>query len=542
MTQEQKDILLKAGIGDATDVSRYGSGHINETYKVETASGTRYILQRVNTSIFDERLLKANVMRVTEFLKAKGVKSLEVVAYESPWRVYKFLEGYESHDVVEEPHQAYDVGRAFAKFQNDLADIPPPRLDDIIPKFHDTPDRLRQLDEAIARDVKGRLAGVGPELAFVDTWRERAGRIVGLMASGDIPERVTHNDTKINNVMIDARGEVRRVEFFSTLTALLTLSGGFLLVGIVLDHIFRDGLPVRWRWIYALSAAAVLLAYFLKRLIVSATHRVNPLYAADVLEKNLPEVKNGLIIWLTLRNRPARGGVERAVRHALASQTADHLAVLPGESVGVHAPVIRWAAALAVVAALVSLYFVSAPKSPFVSAARILLPSLDWAAPQAIEFLEIEPGNGSVYYRTPVAFRARVAGGTPGDVRLIWSSADRRLVDQVVPMQSVGGQLYELTFPPEGTGMTESILYRIAAGAGRYESFSETFRLEVRPPLTFDVEKLELTPPPYTGAGTVTQEANGTIRALPETEVTITGRASEPLSKAFWVPDFSTSR
>ena len=217
MTQEQKDILLKAGIGDATDVSRYGSGHINETYKVETASGTRYILQRVNTSIFDERLLKANVMRVTEFLKSKGVKSLEVVAYESPWRVYKFLEGYESHDVVEAPHQAYDVGRAFAKFQNDLADIPPPRLDDIIPKFHDTPDRLRQLDEAIARDVKGRLAGVGPELAFVDTWRERAGRIVGLMASGDIPERVTHNDTKINNVMIDARGEAVVIDLDTTM-------------------------------------------------------------------------------------------------------------------------------------------------------------------------------------------------------------------------------------------------------------------------------------------------------------------------------------
>ena len=65
MTEEQKGILEKAGIADATDVSRYGSGHINETYKVETASGTRYILQRVNTSIFDERLLEANVMRVT---------------------------------------------------------------------------------------------------------------------------------------------------------------------------------------------------------------------------------------------------------------------------------------------------------------------------------------------------------------------------------------------------------------------------------------------------------------------------------------------
>ncbi len=217
MTEEQKEVLARAGITDPTDVSRYGSGHINETYKVETASGVRYILQKVNTSIFDVDLLKANVVRVTEFLKSKGIKSLEVVGYENPWRIYKFLEGYTSRDVVSEPSQAYDVGRAFAKFQNDLADIPPPRLEDIIPKFHDTPDRLRQLDEAIARDVKGRLANVSDELKFVDTWRERAGKIVKLMASGEIPERVTHNDTKINNVMIDANGESVVIDLDTTM-------------------------------------------------------------------------------------------------------------------------------------------------------------------------------------------------------------------------------------------------------------------------------------------------------------------------------------
>ena len=74
MTDEQKKVLEAAGITDATDVSRYGSGHINETYKVETASGVRYILQRVNTTIFDVDLLKTNVVRVTEFLKSKGVR------------------------------------------------------------------------------------------------------------------------------------------------------------------------------------------------------------------------------------------------------------------------------------------------------------------------------------------------------------------------------------------------------------------------------------------------------------------------------------
>ena len=189
--EELASVISRMGITGATDVSRYGSGHINDTFKVETESGVRYILQRVNTSIFDVDLLKENVVRVTEYLKAKGVKSLEVVAYENPWRVYKFLEGYTSRDVVEEPRQAYDVARAFAKFQNDLAGFPEPRLKDIIPKFHDTPDRLRQLDDAAKVNFEGRLAKVSAEMAFVDSWRSQASRIVDLMADGIIPSTRT---------------------------------------------------------------------------------------------------------------------------------------------------------------------------------------------------------------------------------------------------------------------------------------------------------------------------------------------------------------
>ena len=202
----------------APTIERYGSGHINETYLVACPNGPRYILQKINTSIFTRaELLKANVLRVTEYLQSRGVPSLEVVAYENPWRVYRFLEGYTSRDVVSEPRQAYDVGRAFAKFQNDLAELPAPRLGEILPKFHDTPDRLRQLDEAAAKDVKGRRASVAAELAFVDTWRERAGRIVELMRTGEIPERVTHNDTKINNVLIDAAGNSVVIDLDTTM-------------------------------------------------------------------------------------------------------------------------------------------------------------------------------------------------------------------------------------------------------------------------------------------------------------------------------------
>ena len=203
--EELRSALAGFGIKDPTDVSRYGSGHINDTFKVETASGPRYILQRV-TDVFDKELLKSNILRVTSHLKAKGVKTLEVVGYENPWRVYKFLEGYTSVDVISEPAQAELAAGAFAAFQNALADMPEPALLPVIPRFHDTVDRLRLLDEAAAADVKGRKASVAAELAFIDARREEAAKIVTMMAKGEIPERITHNDTKINNVMMAPDG------------------------------------------------------------------------------------------------------------------------------------------------------------------------------------------------------------------------------------------------------------------------------------------------------------------------------------------------
>lgn len=207
-TQEELAEVLKGmGVTDQIEVARYGSGHINDTFKVETKRGVRYILQRINTDIFpDAEMLEETVMRVTGHLRAKGIPSLEVIAYANPWRLYAFLEGYTSRDVVSEPRQAYDVARAFAKFQNDLADLPPPRLGEIIPKFHDTPDRMRQLDEAVKVNYKGRLANVAKEMAFVEAWRGNTSRLADLMAAGKIPERITHNDTKINNVLVAADG------------------------------------------------------------------------------------------------------------------------------------------------------------------------------------------------------------------------------------------------------------------------------------------------------------------------------------------------
>ncbi|MGN0852574.1 MAG: phosphotransferase enzyme family protein [Kiritimatiellia bacterium] len=189
-------------------IERYGSGHINETYLVTCPQGPKYILQKINTSIFpDADALMENIARVTAHIRAKHPDdprcTLTVLDYSRPWRQYAFIGGARTVDVIERPEQAYKAAKAFARFQNDVADLPGPRLHEILPRFHDTRNRLALLDAAVAADVKGRGKDVADELAFVDAHREEAGRILDLMASGRIPERITHNDTKINNVMLD---------------------------------------------------------------------------------------------------------------------------------------------------------------------------------------------------------------------------------------------------------------------------------------------------------------------------------------------------
>ena len=105
-SREELDAVLSSmGITDQTAVDRYGSGHINDTFKVETKSGKRYILQRISDA-FPADVLKSNILRITGHLQAKGVKTLEVVGYENPGLVYKVLEGYTSTDLVTSVEQA----------------------------------------------------------------------------------------------------------------------------------------------------------------------------------------------------------------------------------------------------------------------------------------------------------------------------------------------------------------------------------------------------------------------------------------------------
>ena len=213
--------------GRMLDARAWGSGHIHDTFRVVLEHGgppRPYILQRMNTRVFpDADRLMENICRVTAHLRARLARmpgrdpdreTLTVVPTRGGrpylragngdcWRCYLFIANARTVDVIERPRQAREAARAFGEFQKLLADLPGPPLHEILPHFHDTPRRIAALEQAIAADACGRAKDCGPEIAFAGELKPQAGIVVDRLARGELPRRVTHNDTKINNVMLD---------------------------------------------------------------------------------------------------------------------------------------------------------------------------------------------------------------------------------------------------------------------------------------------------------------------------------------------------
>ena len=215
-------------VGDYSSATPFGSGHINDTKLVvtreESGKEHKYMLQRVNTNVFKDPVsLMENFTRVTEYLaavikkeggdpkretlnvvKAKDGKNYHIAEDGKFWRMLKFVKDSKSYDKVERPEQFYDSAVAFGNFQYMLRDYPADTLFETIPNFHNTPDRLRIFREAVKADVCGRAASVKAEIDFVNAREEFAGTFERAHAEGKLPLRVTHNDTKLNNILFDA--------------------------------------------------------------------------------------------------------------------------------------------------------------------------------------------------------------------------------------------------------------------------------------------------------------------------------------------------
>ena len=205
-----------------TSVFEIPTGHINRTYHLQTEAPRSYILQKVNTVIFkDTEGLMNNIALVTEHLQKKLIaagkdadrEALQLIPTRDGkkylaidgevWRLYLTITGAKTYDRATSDEMFCEVGRAFGAFQRELADFDASLLSETIPAFHDTVARYAYFEQVVEADVAARRAEVEEEIAFFMERKKTAGFIVDGIREGRFPLRVTHNDTKLNNIMID---------------------------------------------------------------------------------------------------------------------------------------------------------------------------------------------------------------------------------------------------------------------------------------------------------------------------------------------------
>ena len=207
------------------DAHHYGEGHINDTFVVwREDHSKRFILQRINTDTFTNPVgLMENVCGVTRHLRAKILaeggdparETLNVIptlsgstcyldADGAAWRAYDFVEDTICLQQVGSETDFRTVAETLGKFQNQLEDYPASTLHETIARFHDTPNRYANFEKALAADALGRAKNIAPEIEFIHAREQDCHVLLDQLAAGEIPLRVTHNDTKINNVLIDA--------------------------------------------------------------------------------------------------------------------------------------------------------------------------------------------------------------------------------------------------------------------------------------------------------------------------------------------------
>ena len=206
--------------GRPVSCERYGEGHINRTYLAVTDTGRRYIVQRLSRAAFhDIPALMRNVAAVTAYLAERSGDpraSLHLISTAEGgfwyldregeyWRAYDFIEDSICLQTPETAEDFYQSAVAFGGFQRMLKDFPAETLSETIPKFHHTPDRYRIFHEVLQADRLGRAASVQREIDFVLSREEEAGTLQAMRESGELPLRVTHNDTKLNNIMLDKK-------------------------------------------------------------------------------------------------------------------------------------------------------------------------------------------------------------------------------------------------------------------------------------------------------------------------------------------------
>lgn len=232
--EEIKNIANRFKFNDEViGINRFGNGHINDTYKLtmQNNKNRSFLLQRINHHIFGNiEGLMNNIDLVTNHLKDEfkslgldeSKHTLTIIPTHSNklfyqdeegsyWRVFLHLNNTKSYDIVETPQQAYSGGKAFGLFQKQLANLDAKKIVEILPNFHNIDFRLNTLGKAIEEDKSKRVKNVHDIITFIKNRQDGMRTIIKMAERDELPLRITHNDTKFNNVLLDERDQVQCV-------------------------------------------------------------------------------------------------------------------------------------------------------------------------------------------------------------------------------------------------------------------------------------------------------------------------------------------
>jgi len=200
--------------GNLISIAPFGGGHINDTFLVKTDNQDQYILQKINKNVFKNPLhVINNIEKLLNHFEGKGDNTLKtfktsngekfvIDSKQDFWRIYNFVDGAQSFDVIQNKLQAFEAAKAFGEFQLKTIDLDISEFYETIPDFHHLGKRYMKFDSVIANNPKNRIDIAKNEIQFAYKHRKISDTISELISAGKLPHRVTHNDTKLNNVLL----------------------------------------------------------------------------------------------------------------------------------------------------------------------------------------------------------------------------------------------------------------------------------------------------------------------------------------------------
>lgn len=340
--------------------------------------------------------------------------------------------------------------------------------------------------------------------------------------------KVVQYDEYIDSQLRKTRGHVRSVDLTGSLMALVAGTLGFILLAALVDHwVISGGLGFWGRMLFLAAYIGGALYYLITQIVPLITRSINPLYAAQTIERSQPALKNGLINFLLFRQQPT--AVSPVVLEAIEEQAATSLARSEVETAVDRTRLIRTGYVLAGTLLLCALYALLSPKDMFRTIGRVALPWSDLSVPTQATIDEVEPGDTLAFRGQEVTVTAHVTGHGDGSVMLYYTSADGQTVDRAVEMTlPADGYKHTCTLPAGGATLQQNLTYRITAG----DAVTRDYRIEVAQAPTIVVQSVTYKYPAYTGLLEQRVERLGDIKAIEGTQVTIEALANQAIESA----------